>query len=498
MHQTLVDRPDLLHRVWTTLEFDSVLLSGPRRIGKTSLLRLMEAHPKPSFDVIYTSVQGFNLEDAGRAIAQNLIESRREDFPIRAKLKSLTNFSKEPDLVGVVENTLQYLDQKRRLVLMIDEFTWLLSQSEEHVGRNIFDVLRHLRMSHPRLRMVFAGESIENLGPKYADLGFFNDLSVIAIPNLNTAESYELVSKQAKSAGVNMEPDLRRRIAEIGDGNPYFIKTLAQRVMRSEESGQSELESRKALDEEAEIFRDQLLADMLEETLWRIDRTYGEKVAREINRILDVLANGYQSRIPILEIVGATKSPTREALRVLELAGILNRTKDDYVSFRHALIRQWWRENKRSDTHGRGDARLEEAVDAYRLDLRENTRDTAPLAWANTQTNLGNALVRLGDRESSTLHLEEAIVAFRNALAEHSRERVPLDWANTHLNLSLALLALARQKEDQSLYKDAIRSLDAASSFLKETEYEDGEEKVRLLLQKAHAVHAVVFGSDPQ
>jgi hypothetical protein len=47
-----------------------------------------------------------------------------------------------------------------------------------------------------------------------------------------------------------------------------------------------------------------------------------------------------------------------------------------------------------------GTARLEEAVKAYRATLEENTHEGVPLQWAMTQMNLGNALLRLGERES--------------------------------------------------------------------------------------------------
>ena len=76
-----------------------------------------------------------------------------------------------------------------------------------------------------------------------------------------------------------------------------------------------------------------------------------------------------------------------------------------------------------------GTARLEEAVAAYRAALEERTRERVPLDWAATQNNLGDALRALGERESGTARLEEAVAAYRAALEERTRERVPLDWA---------------------------------------------------------------------
>jgi hypothetical protein len=41
-----------------------------------------------------------------------------------------------------------------------------------------------------------------------------------------------------------------------------------------------------------------------------------------------------------------------------------------------------------------------------------------PLDWAATQSDLGNALETLGERESGTARLEEAVAAYRAALEE--------------------------------------------------------------------------------
>ena len=49
---------------------------------------------------------------------------------------------------------------------------------------------------------------------------------------------------------------------------------------------------------------------------------------------------------------------------------------------------------------------LQDAVAAYREALKERTRERVPLDWATTQNSLGNALARLGERESGTARLE--------------------------------------------------------------------------------------------
>ena len=82
-----------------------------------------------------------------------------------------------------------------------------------------------------------------------------------------------------------------------------------------------------------------------------------------------------------------------------------------------------------------GTERLEQAVAAFTEALKERTRARVPLDWAATQSNLGAALVALGEREGGTERLEQAVVAFTEALKERTRARVPLDWAATQNNL---------------------------------------------------------------
>ena len=55
--------------------------------------------------------------------------------------------------------------------------------------------------------------------------------------------------------------------------------------------------------------------------------------------------------------------------------------------------------------------------------------------------DLAVSLRILGSRESGTARLEKAVAAHRLALKERTRERVPLDWAMTQMNLGVALRA---------------------------------------------------------
>jgi len=91
-----------------------------------------------------------------------------------------------------------------------------------------------------------------------------------------------------------------------------------------------------------------------------------------------------------------------------------------------------------------------------------------PLDWATTQNNLGNALSKLGERESGRVRLEEAVAAYRDALQEWTRERVPLQWAYSEHGLADALAAIAVRSNDPARLEEAIRCMNGAAEIYRE------------------------------
>jgi hypothetical protein len=100
--------------------------------------------------------------------------------------------------------------------------------------------------------------------------------------------------------------------------------------------------------------------------------------------------------------------------------------------------------------HCSGAARLEQAVEAYRAALQERTRERAPLQWAATQNNLGNALRSLGERQAETDPalgcgtLRQARDAMRGALEVHRQAQASHYIEQSESNLARIDAAIAR------------------------------------------------------
>ena len=83
-----------------------------------------------------------------------------------------------------------------------------------------------------------------------------------------------------------------------------------------------------------------------------------------------------------------------------------------------------------------------EAVRMYRRNLEQLDRETHRDEWAETQHNLGNALLIHGRRAGELQKLQAAIQAFRAALQVCTPESDPNNWAQTQISLGGSLLAL--------------------------------------------------------
>lgn len=102
-----------------------------------------------------------------------------------------------------------------------------------------------------------------------------------------------------------------------------------------------------------------------------------------------------------------------------------------------------------------GVLRRRAAVVYYRKVLNVWTRQNAPLRWAMTQHNLGEALSRNNSTKAS-VWLEEAVTAYREALKEYTLEKTPLQWACTQNKLGDTLLELGKRESGTAQLEEAV------------------------------------------
>ncbi len=105
-----------------------------------------------------------------------------------------------------------------------------------------------------------------------------------------------------------------------------------------------------------------------------------------------------------------------------------------------------------------------------------------------TQTNLGSALMLLGERKGGTTRLEEAVAAHRDALKEYTREGVPFQWAMTQENLALAYRALFDKSAEPRHLDNALAAIAAALDAYRKA-------KAPFYIEKAKRLQSEIFAA---
>jgi uncharacterized caspase-like protein len=112
------------------------------------------------------------------------------------------------------------------------------------------------------------------------------------------------------------------------------------------------------------------------------------------------------------------------------------------------------------------DATLNKAVAAFEAALGVLSREPTSKTWAMAQSNLGNTYLTLGTRSVGTELLDRAAAAHRAALAVLTREADPIAWAMAQNNLGNALSALGERETGTQALNDAVAAYDAALTVL--------------------------------
>ena len=108
---------------------------------------------------------------------------------------------------------------------------------------------------------------------------------------------------------------------------------------------------------------------------------------------------------------------------------------------------------------------LTKAVAAYQEALRFRTPERAPLDYAMTQNDLGNAYRALAAHQDPLESLTKAVAAYQEALRFYSPERAPLSYAMTQNNLGNAYRALAAHQDPLESLTKAVAAYQEALRF---------------------------------
>jgi hypothetical protein len=259
----VIGRDKLIVTIWRTLETQSVILSAERRIGKTNMIRKMEAEAPLDKLPIYRDLEGVKTplefaESVYRDVEQYLSTLQKTGTRMQNVLRHLGGVQvgsllKIPDNIPphhwkeLLTATLADLveQQDRMIVLFWDEMPYMIYDIartvSESAAMEVLDTLRQLRNQHRNLRMVFTGSiGLHNVITSFKKAGYANDptndMKLIDVPTLSLEYAAEVASKLLQGEGIAVDDAqaVAQAIALACDGNAFYIQFVVDRIAQGD------------------------------------------------------------------------------------------------------------------------------------------------------------------------------------------------------------------------------------------------------------------------
>ena len=376
--QNVVGRDRLIEQIWNTLEGQSVILTAERRIGKTSVIKKMQAEPRagshPVFQdlesvhtpeefalLVYERVQNFlGLWKRVANSAQRFLQEHRIEAAGVALEAHGTRHWK-----GFLERSIEDLTNARgqqQLVFFWDEFPYMLDNIWQREGAKsvgeLLDTLRALRQSHPSFRMVLTGSiGLHHILARLQTDGYrnapFNDMLKIEVPPLDLVDAQQLAQRLIEGEQLDC-PDMGRATAAIAflvDGFPYYI----HHIVRELKNRRSVVDPDKVLSIIEHFTQDASDPWNLTHYRDRISDYYpNPDDSTAVRLILDTVAS-HAGPLELSQLMAELQSQTSvlgsrdrvlQLLRMLELDHYITHHGDRSYDFRFSLIERWWRHDR--------------------------------------------------------------------------------------------------------------------------------------------------------
>jgi hypothetical protein len=374
--EEIVGRDDLIEEIWRGLSRQSILLTSERRMGKTSVMQKMLAEPRAGFCPIKRSLQGIvSPEEFVRKLVAD-VESvapgvLKKSIGERLREAGVTKIATKPVSVEfapardeswkeVVTEVFGALDQEVDLIVVFlwDELPHMTADIAAECGaptaREMLNVLRAVRESHPTVRMVLSGSlGIHHVVDALAEEGRMwvpaHDMLPVDVPPLSSEDAAYLASELLRNEQIECEglEDVATTIAAEVDDLPYYIHHTVHQLQNRQRGQGAPVDPPLAKEVVADAVRDPLDPWQLKHYLDRTPIYYRGRVDLA-NRTLDIIATATEP--PTFEeiekrIAALGEPPTQEQLN--DMLTLLCR--DYYVDagpeyrFRREIVRRAWR-----------------------------------------------------------------------------------------------------------------------------------------------------------
>jgi uncharacterized protein len=361
----------------------SVLISAPRRVGKTSLMFYVKDKGMDGFSFLYLILESVNSENEyfkrilNHFLDANFLNSfRRISKKSGNALKNLAGRITQIGKDGITldkESSLNYRDEfvklikeidleGQKLVLLIDEFSQIVENIIEDEGKreaiHFLQSNRELRQDPEitgKLQFVIAGSiGLENIVSRLDSINLINDLDILIVRPLDAGESIRLMEELTGDMDFSLTKDDMAYILEkIQWYIPFYIQLAVREISDLCHDGVCEAGSdkkrvtKKIID--AAFARILELRNYFEHWQTRLRKAFKKEeytFAKELLNTISREENIGSDHMLNLAKKYKVSSKYMDIVKALVYDGYINHNDDPGIyRFNSPLLRMWWRNN---------------------------------------------------------------------------------------------------------------------------------------------------------
>ena len=373
-----IGRQSALEQMVSTLEDRSVLLTGPRRIGKTELLKHLAAAASRRWKAVRVDVS--SVRTTGEGVAR-IVSTLRDNglgpsaageqlgriqgleaAGFAVSLAESTSDDVWQRLGSVIKGAIGQLDAETRLVLALDEVPWWIAEIRKTEGddaaRTVLAGLRYLRQRddlESRTRWILTGSvGLAGVARAIGASAEINDLNpFFPLGPLDEHFGRTLFEMRVIERQLGCDPAAAALGAREAGGSPHWIRWLAQRAANHPASTSGGLcvsiqSVKLAL---GDIEHPRLGSDLFEdEGRVHLRKYHGDEGARVMSAILmaaaeseDGLTEAAAQALAQSEMSRPDRAQAREWVFALIDAWYLDWDHSQRLSFVNPLFRRWFK-----------------------------------------------------------------------------------------------------------------------------------------------------------
>ncbi len=363
--QDVIGRDNLIAKIWAILEQQSVILSAERRMGKTNMIKKMEAEGKDNQLIIFRDLEGMRspiefVEAVWRDV-EKYLSNKGKTKRVRDFLSHLEGIEfsgiKFPKIAAthwktLLTKTIEDLvtNQDRQVIFLWDEVPYMLDNMGDELSMELLDTLRSLRQTYPQVRMVFTGSiGLHHVVKKLKQAGYSNDATndmyPIDVPPLSLNHATELTIRLIEGEKIETEniEMIAKYISESVNFIPFYIHHLITELKFID----GVIDKSTVEQTINKLLLNPLNPWKMEHYLERIDNYYTAEQKKYATKILDILAvegglsfHELWNRLAIDPNI-SEEEMGRSILRLLMKDYYLIQEDKNY-RFRYDIIRKYW------------------------------------------------------------------------------------------------------------------------------------------------------------